>query len=151
MKGTLVLAALPAAMGAGLFAEGAQLDEWDEHADAVATLVGLTKERLELGEQVAAAKYWSGQPIEDLEREAQVLRDVARRCAEIGLDPEVGTTYFRTQMEAGKRLQRRLHAMWRERPESRPDFSRDLSEELRPRLDRLTDDILGVLKLIDRG
>lgn len=140
---------MPAAMGAGLFAAGARLDEWDEHADAVASLVSLTKQRLELAEQVAAAKFVSGQPIEDLEREAKVLRNVARRCTEIGLDPEIGTTYFRTQMEAGKRLQRRLHAMWRERPDNRPDYSADLAAEVRPRMDRLTDEILLVLKVID--
>jgi chorismate mutase len=151
MKGTLVLAAMPAAMGAGLFGEGARLDEWDEHADAVASLVSLTKRRLELGEQVAAAKFWSGQPIEDPDREALVLREVAGRAAEIGLDPEIGTTYFLTQIEASKRLQRRLHAMWRERPDSRPDYSPDLAAEVRPEMDQLTAEILLALKAIDRG
>jgi chorismate mutase len=151
MKGTLVLAAMPAAMGADLFGEGGRLDEWDEHADAVASLVSLTRRRLELGEQVAAAKFGSGQPIEDPEREAMVLRDVARRAAEIGLDPEVGTSYFLTQIDASKRLQRRLHTMWRERPDSRPDFSPNLDAEVRPELDRLTGEILLALKAIDRG
>ena len=149
MKGTLVLAAMPAAMGAGLFGEGAPLDAWDEHADAVASLVSLTKRRLELGEQVAAAKFFSGQPIEDPEREAMVLRDVARRAAEIGLDPEIGTSYFLTQIDASKRLQRRLHAMWRERPDSRPEYSPDLAAEVRPEMDRLTGEILLALKAIE--
>jgi chorismate mutase len=114
----------------------------------VASLTSLTRRRLLLSEEVAAAKYGTGQPIEDPEREAMLLHDVAERSARIGLDPAVSTCYFRNQIEAGKRLQRRLHARWRTCPDAQPRRRPDLATEVRPQLDRLTREILCGLKTV---
>jgi chorismate mutase len=121
-----------------------------DYSAAVASLTSLTKQRLLLGEKVAAAKYGTGQPIEDPEREAMLLHDVAERSERIGLDPAVSTCYFRNQIEASKRLQRRLYARWRTCPDARPRRRPDLATEVRPELDHLTREILCGLKTVSQ-
>lgn len=104
----------------------------------LAPLVDLAAERLLLADEVAAAKYGTGIPIEDPRREQQVLDTVADLSTASGLDPAVGVRFFQDQIEAGKDVQRGLHERWNEHPELRPAHRPDLGEQVRPRLDRIS-------------
>lgn len=117
----------------------------DEHA----SLVALAARRLALGDKVAAAKYGSPTPISDGGREEQLLSDVVARSREIGLDPEIGSRFFRAQIEANKVVQRRLHDLWSSHPELRPRQKPNLEAEVRPQLDALTRQMLVRLKTLE--
>ncbi|MCX2730056.1 chorismate mutase [Saccharopolyspora sp. NFXS83] len=104
----------------------------------LAPLVDLAAERLLLADEVAAAKYGTGTPIEDPRREQQVLDTVADLSTSSGLDPAVGIRFFQDQIEAGKDVQRGLHERWNAHPELRPAHRPDLGQEVRPRLDRIS-------------
>ncbi|GAA4915629.1 chorismate mutase [Nonomuraea thailandensis] len=112
----------------------------------LAALVELTVRRLLLADEVAAAKLGDGRPITDPVRERRLLGAVADLAARAGLAPEAGVRFFRAQIEAGKMVQRGLHARWRAHPELRPGRRPDLAAEVRPRLDRLTPPLLRLLK-----
>ncbi|TYB54330.1 gamma subclass chorismate mutase AroQ [Nonomuraea sp. PA05] len=109
-------------------------------------LVDLVVRRLLLADEVAAAKLAGDRPIDDPARERRLLDTVAAESARAGLPPEDGVRFFRAQIEAGKRVQRGLHARWRAHPELRPRRHADLETEIRPRLDRLTPRLLRLLK-----
>ncbi|RRO13286.1 chorismate mutase [Saccharopolyspora rhizosphaerae] len=115
---------------------------------ALDPLVGSAAERVVLSDQVAAAKWGTGSPIEDPEREQQVLDGVAARAVELGLDPEEAKRVFRDQIEASKLVQRGLHAHWSAHPDEQPTERPDLGE-IRPELDRLGEAILVVLRDTD--
>jgi len=115
---------------------------------ALDPLVGSAAERVALSDQVAAAKWGTDSPIEDPEREQQVLDGVAVKAAEMGLDPEEATRVFRDQIEASKLVQRGLHAHWSAHPDEQPTERPDLGE-IRPELDRLGEAILLQLRDTD--
>ncbi|NRQ34735.1 gamma subclass chorismate mutase AroQ [Nonomuraea sp. NN258] len=106
-------------------------------------------ERLLLADAVAAAKLGTGKPITDAARERELLDAVAALSARIGLSPELGTRFFRAQIEAGKAVQRGLHARWRSYGERPPGRRPDLAGEIRPRLDRLTPRLLRRLRQVE--
>jgi chorismate mutase len=109
-------------------------------------LVELTVRRLLLADEVAAAKLADGRPITDPVRERRLLDAVAVLAARAGPAPEDAVRFFRAQIEAGKMVQRGLHARWRAHPELRPRRHPDLAAEVRPRLDRLTPPLLRLLR-----
>ncbi|MFD7547484.1 gamma subclass chorismate mutase AroQ [Streptomyces sp. NPDC059578] len=108
-------------------------------------VTSLLAERLLVADKVAAAKYGTSLPIEDVVRERQILDDVARRSAALGLDPVRTSAVFRDQIEAGKNVQRALFARWDAHPEERPTERPDLGRDVRPVLDRITTDLLAAL------
>ncbi|MEU4964526.1 gamma subclass chorismate mutase AroQ [Streptomyces smyrnaeus] len=105
----------------------------------------VSAERLAPADVVAAAKYGTGKPIDDPVRERAVLEDVAKQSTEHGLDARGTKAVFRDQMEAGKRVQRGLHARWAAHPAERPTERVDLATQVRPTLDRLTSHLLNAL------
>jgi chorismate mutase len=109
-------------------------------------LVRLSAERLLLADKVAAAKWGTGQPIDDPAREQQILDYVARRSVELGIDPVVAQRIFRDQIEAGKIVQRGLFQSWAADPGRQPTQRPDLSREVRPVLDRITNELLDQIK-----
>ncbi|MFD0782517.1 gamma subclass chorismate mutase AroQ [Micromonospora azadirachtae] len=117
-----------------------------EIEEQAALLMALSAQRLALGDKVAAAKYGSEIPINDEAREERLLADVVARSREIGLDPVLSHRFFKSQIEANKVLQRRLHALWADHPELRPRHSPDLESEVRPQLDAITKKMLFRLK-----
>ncbi|MCK2216141.1 gamma subclass chorismate mutase AroQ [Actinomadura sp. ATCC 31491] len=106
--------------------------------EALDGLVGLAVRRLRLADEVAAAKYVTGAPVTDAARERRLLERVGEESAGVGLAPAIGVRFFRAQIEAGKAVQRGLHARWRADPASAPRRPPDLATGVRPRLDRLT-------------
>ncbi|MFI7011167.1 chorismate mutase [Streptomyces sp. NPDC050145] len=113
---------------------------------ALTGVASLAADRLALADKVAAAKYGTSAPIDDPARERQVLDDVARRAAALGLDPAWAQAVFRDQMEANKQVQRGLYARWDAHPEERPAERPDLAKEVRPALDRITAALLDALR-----
>ncbi|MBB5079141.1 chorismate mutase [Nonomuraea endophytica] len=117
----------------------------------ISGFVALAADRIELADQVAAAKWGTGQPIDDPPREEQVLASVAERSVRLGIDPASATAVFRDQIEASKLVQRALFRRWHADPGSRPTHRPDLLTEVRPRLDRITEDMLEALKAAERA
>lgn len=67
--------------------------------------VGWVAERNAIAHDVAASKYPAARPIEDPQREAEVLDDKRRRALRMGLDPEPVVAAYRQFIEANKLLQ----------------------------------------------
>lgn len=116
-----------------------------EDGRGFAALAGLSAERLELADRVAAAKLRSGTPVADPARERVVLEEAARKATARGLDPVVARRVFRDQIEASKAVQRGLLQRWRAHPEQRPTGRPDLAGEVRPALDRITTGLIDAL------
>lgn len=108
-------------------------------------LTDLVVERLRVSDDVAAAKFGTGSPIDDPAREQQVLDQVRQQAVALGLDPEQAAAFFRDQITASKVVQRGLFARWTVHPDETPTTRPDLGE-IRTRLDRLTTDLLSELK-----
>ncbi|GAA4853484.1 chorismate mutase [Saccharopolyspora rosea] len=114
-------------------------------AESLDPLVRSAAERVATSDQVAAAKWGTGQPIDDPAREQQVLDGVARRSVELGLDPEETERVFRDQIEASKLVQRGLQEYWAAHPDRQPTERPDLGR-VRPEIDRLNDELLTELR-----
>lgn len=107
-------------------------------------VVALSADRLATAPSVAAAKWHSGDPVQDPEREERVLDRVREHAAELGADPEGAAAVARDQIEAHKAVQRSLHARWHADPDRRPASAPDLSE-VRSELDRITPALVRAL------
>ena len=81
--------------------------------DRLHPLVETSARRLHIAEQVALAKWDSGAAVEDLPREAQVIRGAVRAGDSRGLDPTSISNFFKAQIEANKIIQYSLLADWR--------------------------------------
>lgn len=99
-------------------------------------LAELSAERVLVADKVAAAKWRSGQPIDDPAREQQVLDAAAAEAQQIGTDPAEVVRVFKDQIEASKVVQRGLFALWQADPAQAPTSSPDLSQ-IRAQLDRI--------------
>jgi chorismate mutase len=109
-------------------------------------LTDLAVQRILLSDKVAAAKFGTGQPIDDPAREQQVLDQVTTLSTGMGLDPAAGMRFFRDQIDASKVVQHGLYALWTTRPKLRPADRPDLTTEVRPQLDKITTEVLEQLK-----
>ena len=102
------------------------------------TLIDLIFQRLELAEDVAAEKFASGRPVDDPGREQEILNSVARVLHGSGPYEVAVMQFFLDQIAANKLIQRGLHQRWHSNPEEVPAVHRDLTGQIRPRLDRIT-------------
>ncbi|WP_217998020.1 chorismate mutase [Nocardia paucivorans] len=107
-------------------------------------LTDLVTDRLHVSDDVAAAKFGTGSPIDDPVRERQVLDQVRVRADTLGLDPNAVTAFFRDQINASKVVQRGLFARWTAHPNEAPTTRPDLGR-IRIQLDRLTTALLEQL------
>ena len=98
-------------------------------------LIVVAARRLVLGVDVAAAKYLSGQGIDDQVREQEILKSMASGFKRAVPRHAPGMEFVRDQIEANKVIQRGLHRYWAEHPEEFPATRRDLTSELRPQFD----------------
>ena len=116
-------------------------------ADAamVDRLLGLIGERLDLAPDVARTKWNTKAPIEDLARERQVIDGVANQASDFGLGHDLAESFFRGQIQASKVIQRALHVEWTAHRQGPFTTVVDLERDVRPRLDRLTPEMLGAL------
>jgi chorismate mutase len=107
VAGTAVLltAASAVALGAGTTAAAPR-------TTPLAAIATLSAQRIEVADQVAAAKYGTTSPIDDPAREAVVIADAEQQAAALGIDPAPVAKIFRDQIEASKVVQRALFAEW---------------------------------------
>ena len=105
-------------------------------------LVELVVQRLALAHDVAAVKYANGQPIDDRVREEEILQAVASAPGASGPCRQTEIQFFRDQIEASKVIQRGLHHRWHAHPEEVPAAYLSLAAEARPKLDRITTQIM---------
>ena len=108
-------------------------------------LTELVVERLRVSDDVAAAKFGTGSPIDDPTREQAVLEEVRAQSAELGLGADSAVAFFGDQITASKVVQNGLFARWTAHPEEAPTTRPDLGE-IRTRLDQLTTALLRELK-----
>lgn len=108
-------------------------------------LLRLMQQRLEVMHDVARYKWAKKAPIEDPEREAALLDDVASRAIELGLESEFVRSFFRGQIEAAKMVQRADFSRWEAAPRGPEGEVPDLTGVLRPRIDTLNRDLLAEL------
>lgn len=91
-------------------------------------VVRLSAQRILVSDQVAAAKWYSGRPIDDPVRERQVLDSAAAEARRLHTDPGEVVRVFRDQIEASKAVQRGLLREWTadpsRAPATRPDLGR---------------------------
>ena len=114
-----------------------------ETPPAVDALLALMRERLLVMHDVARWKWNARRPIADPEREQALLADLERRGAEHGLAPDDVRRFMRAQIEAGKLVQQADWRRWEaEHSEAFADAP-DLQTELRPKIDRLSEQLLA--------
>ena len=113
-------------------------------------LLDLIERRLDIAEAVALHKWDLGQPVQDDNRERQIIASVRREAPKHGLDPDRAEAFFVNQMNAGKLIQIVLLDRWRNEKQA-PDTPRqDLRTELRPQLDALQHELLRNLALFEK-
>lgn len=128
------------------------------HDDALGPLGPLTElviQRLLVSDQVAAAKFGTGQPIDDPAREQQELTAVRQSAETLGIDPDAAVAFFQQQITASKLVQQGLFDRWTAHPDQAPTTRPDLGQ-IRDELDQLTTELLQQLVahqqlLIDGG
>jgi len=113
--------------------------------DRLHPLVETSARRLHIAEQVALAKWDSGAAVEDLPREAQVIRDAVRDGVSRGLDPTSISNFFKAQIEANKIIQYSLLADWRRSGRAPTHAPIDLVATVRPELDYVQTSLLAEL------
>jgi chorismate mutase-like protein len=107
-------------------------------------LTDLVIQRLLVGDQVAAAKFGTGQPIDDPVREKQELAAVRQSAISLGLNPDAAVTFFQQQINASKVVQQGLFDRWTAHPDQAPTSRPDLGT-IRTELDQLTTELLQQL------
>ncbi len=135
------LAALPAC-GSPIVTPAARKARLDAAFDE---LLGLMRARLAVMHDVARWKWSARSPIEDPDREAILLREVADRGASLGLDPATTRAFFAAQIEAAKLVQQADFRRWAADPPPADTPSPDLATVLMPRIDALNRDLLAAL------
>jgi chorismate mutase len=105
-------------------------------------------QRILIGDDVAASKYFSGKPVDDPVREQQILDSVRASAVQLGIDPDSTAAFFRPQIEASKVVQRGLLAYWAAHPSKAPTAGPDLNV-IREKLDTLTTQLLAELVRVD--
>jgi cyclohexadienyl dehydratase len=117
-------------------------------ADLVAEVLARADDRLALMPAVAAAKWSQHQPVSDPARESAVTLAAGDRAAELGLVREPVAALFALQVRLARAAQQSLYERW-QRGEALEERGppQSLGGELRPRLDRLTDEFVAALYL----
>jgi chorismate mutase len=108
-------------------------------------LLNSITERLAIADQVALSKWDSKKPVEDKQREQEVLASVAAQAPNYKLDPAVAEQFFAAQIEANKLVQYTRLSDWQFMGKA-PDLPRpDLVGKIRPQLDQLQKRLLQQL------
>jgi chorismate mutase len=104
-------------------------------------LIDASAKRLELGREVALAKWDDGAPVEDVARERQVIDAAIKAGRAVGLPPELVGRFFSAQIEANKLIQYALLTKWQGQGKAPWHSPIDLARTVRPQID----DIQAVL------
>jgi chorismate mutase len=105
-------------------------------------LTELAIQRLFVSDQVAAAKFGTGQPVDDPAREREVLNQVRQDATTRGIDPDTAVAFFQDQIIASKVVQVGLFQRWIAHPEQAPTTRPDLGQ-IRNQLDEIA---IGIMQ-----
>ena len=131
------------AIESGAFARANE--QWLAYPWGVESLRALIDARLMLAPDVAQFKWNHHVPIEDLPREAQVIAALGRRASDLGVPLPWAEAFFRAQIEASKTAQNELFQRWDAFRHGQFPDAPDLATVTRPKLDKLTDQLLRAL------
>jgi chorismate mutase-like protein len=114
-------------------------------------LLHLVAERLALMGDVARAKWNAKAPVSDPARELAFLDQMAAAGRQYKLDPVFTTKFFAAQIVAAKMVQEEAIHQWNR--EQRPPFPKvpDLKDDLRPKIDGVSRDMLPALAAFRSG
>jgi cyclohexadienyl dehydratase len=118
---------------------------YTDAASAVLRVSELMAERLRLMPEVAAWKLARQLPVQDAERERQVLSSTVLRAQALGIQPAAAERLFALQIELARRTQQQAIERWRAQGTT-PPAGRTL-EQLRPVLDELGTQLLQAIYL----
>ncbi|WP_260962024.1 chorismate mutase [Pseudomonas citri] len=111
----------------------------------LAPLLGTIDERLAIADQVALSKWDSHKPVEDRQREREVIAAAVTQAPTYKLTAEAVEAFFAAQIEANKLVQYARLSDWHLQGKA-PDFPRpDLVGQIRPQLDQLQKRLLQQL------
>ncbi len=113
-----------------------------DHVTKLEALKEAMANRLGVMAQVARYKWNNNLPVEAPEREAAVLEASIKRATELGLDPNYASRVVTAQMDASKTLQRSLFKEWQATGAKAFDNVPSLADDIRPKIDLLTEDLL---------
>jgi chorismate mutase len=116
--------------------------------DGLAQVVQLAAQRTAVSDRVAAAKFGTGQPVTDPEREAVVVADARAQAGRVGVDPEWVARVVLDQIAASTQVQNDLLRQWTEHPDSRPAERPDLAQ-VRPEITRISNELVAALKVAE--
>jgi len=103
---------------------------------ALRPLIEAMGQRLDIANDVAQSKFYSGKPVQDTEREQQVIANAQAQAAGYKLDKSNVRQFMTAQIEANKLVQYARIAQWHDtQPPEKPTAS--LTTGIRTRLDTL--------------
>ena len=120
-------------------------EQWLAYPWGVESLRSLIDARLLLATDVAQFKWNHHLPIEDLPREAQVIASLGKRADELGVPQAWAESFFKAQIEASKTAQNELFQGWDVFRRGEFAAAPDLATVTRPKLDKLTDELLHAI------
>jgi chorismate mutase len=120
-------------------------DQWLAYPWGMESLRALIDARLLLATDVAEFKWNHHLPIEDLPREAQVIAALSRQASALGIPQAWAERFFRAQIEASKTAQNELFQGWDVFRRDRFPDAPDLATVTRPKLDKLTGQLMHAL------
>jgi chorismate mutase-like protein len=120
-------------------------EQWLAYPWGVESLRSLIDARLMLAPDVAQYKWNHHLPIEDLPREAQVIATLGHQASDLGIPQAWAENFFRAQIQASKIAQNDLFKGWDGSKRGQFPDAPDLATVTRPRLDKLTDQLLHAL------
>lgn len=108
------------------------LDPVDVH-----TLLNTITQRLNIANDVALSKFYSGKPVQDSERERQVIANAESQAATYRLDKDDVRTFMTAQIEANKVVQYGRIAQWHGAGRAPDQPAAGQMAEIRTQLDTL--------------
>ena len=120
-------------------------EQWLAYPWGIESLRTLIDARLLLATDVAQYKWNHHLPIEDAAREAQVIDALGKRADTLGVPQPWAEKFFRAQIEASKTAQDELFRGWDVFRRGEFAGAPDLATVTRPKLDKLTDELLHAI------
>lgn len=109
----------------------------DSVPEELTALLATIIERIEIADLVALTKWDSAKPIQDSDREAQVIANAQQQAASHGLDKDDVAQLLAAQIEANKFVQYGLLALWQAAGNAPATKRPDLKNQIRPHVDEL--------------
>ena len=101
------------------------------------TLVETIAQRLEIANDVALSKFYSGKPVQDTDRERQVITNAESQAPTYHLEKDAVRVFMTSQIEANKIVQYGRIAQWHDHGHAPAQPAADAMAGIRERLDTL--------------